>query len=200
MDEGSATLVRLELETRPYHAAADAVWCDLMSPGVSSDRYVEQLIRVYGFEGPLEAALAYTPNLDLVLDVHTRFRAGYAAQDLLALGLRPSEVARLPQCVLAPFSNPVEALAWMYVSERATRLHGEVRRFLGERIPHIEDACVYLAASDGVVGRRWREFGRILDRTVRTPRLAEEVTTAAHAAFRCWIDWWAPEHALRRSS
>jgi heme oxygenase len=197
VDEVPSVLVRLNLETRGYHAAADAGWRALLHPEVTTRAYVAQLVRVYGFEGPLEAALAYTPNLELVIDVHERFRAGYIAQDLLGLGLRPAEVARLPQSVLAPFASPLEALGWLYVAERATLLHDEVRRYLHVRLPVAADACVYLSASEGVVNARWYELGRRIERVARTPRMIEDVIAGAQAGFRCWLDWSTRETMQR---
>src|SRR5436190_23857193 len=85
----SSMLARLNLETQAYHALADEGWRSLLTPEITTTAYIDQLVRVYGFEGPLEAALAYTPNLELAIDVHQRYRAGYVAQDLIALGMRP---------------------------------------------------------------------------------------------------------------
>lgn len=191
-------LVRLSLETRGYHALADDGWRSLLTPEVTKLSYIEQLICVYGFEGPLEAALAYTPNLDLVVRVHERYRAGYIAQDLIALGLRPGEVARLPQCVLAPFASPLEALGWIYVAERATPLHDEIRRYLNVRLPEAKEACVYLSANEGHVGARWQALGHAIDNAVRSPRMAEEVIAGAHAGFRTWLEWSRRRHALKQ--
>jgi heme oxygenase (biliverdin-IX-beta and delta-forming) len=198
VDEVSSTLVRLNLETRGYHAAADAGWRALLTPDVSRSRYRDHLVAVYGFEGPLEAAFAYTSNLGLVIDVHERFRAGYVAQDLLALGLKPVELAKLPQCVLAPFASPLEALGWLYVIERQTLLHDEVRRFLSARIPGVSGACVYLSVTEGVASARWQDLGRRLDRAARTPRMLEEILAGARAGFRASIDWWQRPHMLQQ--
>src|SRR5437868_12190691 len=81
----SRTLIQLNLATQEHHIAADAAWLELLVPGVTRARYVEHLIKVYGFEAPLEAALRYTPGLSSVIDV--RPRAGLIAQDLMRLGL-----------------------------------------------------------------------------------------------------------------
>jgi heme oxygenase len=182
-------LARLNLETQAFHALADEGWRSLLTPEITTARYIDQLVRVYGFEGPLEAALAYTPNLELVLDVHKRYRAGFIAQDLIGLGMRPSEVARLPQQTIAPFASPLEALGWMYVAERATPLHDEVRRYINVRLPEAKQACVYLSANDGHVGARWHSLGIALDRGARTQRMADEIISGAHAGFRCWLEW-----------
>jgi heme oxygenase len=191
VDELSAVIVRLNLETRAFHEAADAGWRALLTAHVTRPQYVAQLVRVSGFEGPLEAALAYTKHLELALDVHERFRAGFIAQDLLALGFRPSEIARLPQCVIAPFASPLEALGWVYVSERATLLHDEVRRHLSVHLPEAKDAFAYLGATERHVGARWQDLGRRLEHAVHSPRMFDEMLSGAHAAFRAWAGWSA---------
>lgn len=182
-------LTRLNLETQALHAPADAGWRDLLTPEISTAAYTSELVRAYGFEGPLEAALAYTPHLDLVLDVHERYRAGYIAQDLIALGMRPGEVARLAQHLIAPFASSLEALGWIYVVQRATPLHAEVRRYIGVRLPQAKQACVYLGANDGHVGARWHSLGQALDNAARTSRMADEIIAGAHAGFRAWLEW-----------
>jgi heme oxygenase len=189
VDAANGTLERLETETRSYHRAADAGWRSLMTTEVSAHDYVGQLVRVFGFEGPLEAALAYTSHLELLVDVHERFRAGFIAQDLLALGLKPGEIARLPQCVLAPFASPLEGLGWLYVVERTALMHDEVRRYLGVRLPQAREACVYLTSAERHVRQRWHELGHQIERAVRSQRAFDELASGARAAFRTWINW-----------
>jgi heme oxygenase len=182
-------LTRLNLDTQAFHAPADAGWRDLVTPEISIASYRSELIRLYGFEGPLDAALAYTPRLELAINAHERYRAGYIAQDLMALGMRPGEVARLPQKLLAPFTSPLEALGWMYVADRARPMHAQVRRYIHERLPQARQACVYLAANDGHVSARWQRLGQALDRAARTSRMADEILAGAQAGFRAWIEW-----------
>jgi heme oxygenase len=198
MRDTSVTLARLGQETRAFHADADALWQRLMVPEITASQYLDTLIRVFGFEGPIEAALAYTPRLALVIDVHERFRAGFIAQDLLALGMRPGEIAQLPQCVVAPFASPLEGLGWMYVVERATLLHDQVRRYIHVRMPQARDACVYLGATDATATTRWQELGNCIERAIRTPRMLDDVINGAHAAFRCWNDWSMRVPALQQ--
>lgn len=189
VDSPSHMLTRLNLETEAFHALADEGWRRLLTPDVTTASYIDQLIRIYGFEGPLEAALAYTPNLDLVIPVHDRYRAGYIAQDLIALGMRPGEVARLPQQTIAPFAGPLEALGWMYVVERATLLHEVVRRHLDARLPQARAACVFLSSSEGQVAQRRHAFGQALDRAARSERIENEIVAGALVGFRTWLEW-----------
>ena len=201
MDQISKVLLRLELETRAHHAGVDEPWVQLQRPGVTRADYVRRLVSAYGFEAPLEAAFAYTPNLRLVIDLRERSRAGKLAQDLIALGVKASELAQLPHCLpIAPFVAPIEALGWMYVSERATLLYEAVRTQLRAQLPETETACAYLSAYDGVAAQRWHDLGRVLDGIVRTDRLLGELVAAAHAGFRCLIAWQQDEQPPLASS
>lgn len=182
-------LMRLNMETRHEHTRADAPWLDLMGIDVTRTRYVDALAAIYGFEAPIEAALALTPRIAALLQLRHRARSGLIVQDLLALGLTPSRIARLPQCSLAPFRDPAEALGWMYVVERATLLHDAVRRYLEGKLP----ACAYgyLSAYEGVAGARWHELGRVIEEVSRFPTAPEHILTASRSAFACQRDWFA---------
>src|ERR1044071_7421258 len=115
MHPPSSMLNRLDMETRDQHAEVDGHWLDLMASGVTRDQYKALLTRVYGFEAPIESALAYKPHL-LVPDRRERTRSGLIAQDLLALGCTPGRITALPQCDdIGPFGDPAEALGWKYV-------------------------------------------------------------------------------------
>jgi heme oxygenase len=183
-------LMRLNMETRHEHSRADAPWLDLMGIDVSRARYLEALVAIYGFEAPIEAALALTPRIAALLQLRHRARSGLIVQDLLALGLTPSKIARLPQCGLAPFRDPAEALGWMYVVERATLLHDAVRRYLEGRLPATA-AYGYLSAYEGVAGARWHELGRVLDEVARFPTAPDHILTASRRAFACQREWFA---------
>src|SRR5437762_2967352 len=129
MLQASTMLNRLDVATRSHHAEADAPWLDLMTASPTRQHYIAHLVKTYGFEGPLEAVLAYTPQVDLIR--RDRPRSGLLAQDLLALGLRPATIAQLPQCwSIGPFADLAEALGWKYVVDRATLLHASVKRHM----------------------------------------------------------------------
>jgi len=180
--------MRLNIETRAQHPEADSSWLELMSFDATRLRYLEQLMTTYGFEAPIEAALALTPQMSRVLQLRPRARSGLIVQDLLALGLSPSRIARLPQCSrIVPFRDHVEALGWMYVLERATLLHEAIRRHLQARLPSVH-AWSYLSAYDGIASERWLEFGNILD--CFAFEQLESIVSAAQAAFDCQRDWF----------
>ena len=181
-------LVRLNLATRDSHEAADETWQRLATGPFTRGDYLYQLSLVYGFEAPLEAALAYTPNLRLLIDLRKRSRAGLLAQDLLTLGMRAAQLSALPQCTaIASFASPLEALGWMYVAERATLMHDAVRRHVERVLPTAPTA--YLSSYAGVAGARWAEFGHVLDQAAPTDAMGYDMVRAAIAAFRCWHAW-----------
>jgi heme oxygenase len=188
MQRLSRMLIRLNLATRQYHAKADAGWLDLRRPTVGKQDYIDQLIKVYGFEAPLESALRYTPGIGALVDLRARTRAGLTVQDLMRLGLSPGRIAGLPQRFIS-FSTAAEALGWMYVAERATLIHGSMRRFLMVRISEAARASSYLSAYDGVAASRWSEFGNALDAVGQSPEVQQQVLGAASQGFEALCDW-----------
>ncbi len=194
-------LERLAEALGPYDAQADVELDALFCPEVGPSDYILFLIRAYGFEASLESAFAMTPNLALAVDLRGRARAGLIAEDLMRLGLRPVEVAELPQCLAIPvFRGIAEALGWLYVVERASLVHGVVHEQLRTRIPaEIARASAYLTASDGWLVRRWGELGRVLDEVGRHPAIADRVVQAACEAFPCRHAWMCQDPSRPRT-
>jgi len=185
-------LARLEQATRAHHPDADSPWVSLLTTGLTRAHYVDHMIAVYGFEAPLEAALAITPRIRLVLQLRERARAGRVVQDLLALGLSASQIARLPQCAsFTMFGDAAEALGWVYVAERATRLHDPVRRHVLRRLG--ATPCAYLSGAVRDADARWQSLGEALDRVADTPQTSDRIVDAAHEAFACQRGWFLEE-------
>jgi heme oxygenase len=195
MQQLSRTLIQLNLATREHHVAADAPWLELLVPTVTRRQYIEHLITVYGLEAPLEAALRYTPGLSTLVDLRSRLRSGLIVQDLMRLGLGAGRIAALGQRFVT-FSSEIEALGWMYVAERATLLHGAVRRYLTLRIPDIGIATSYLSAYDGVAGDRWSDLGNALQTVARTPSVQHQLARAANQGFLAFCEWFDGGTAL----
>ena len=190
-------LARLDGATRDSHAELDAYWLDLMAQAVTTDRYREQLVRVYGFEAPLESALAYTPNF-VVADRRDLTRSGLIVQDLIALGMKPAAASRLPQCMnIEPFRDANEALGWWYVSERQSQLYNGIKRHLVSRFPELAQACAFLASYDGVAAARWQQLGTVLDAQA-WKHGHEPFVTAAKTAFECARRWFRGTEPLAR--
>ena len=192
----SRTLIQLNIATRPHHVAADAPWLDLMVPEVEPRDYIAHLVKVYGFEAPLEAAFRYTPGLGSLIDLRGRMRTGLLAQDLLRLGMSASQIAQLPQR-FTTFTHAGVALGWMYVVERSTLLHGGVRRYLAQRLPEAACASSYVSAYDGTAGARWSELGAAFDAVAHSPSMTRQIVRAGNQGFRALRDWFHPGIALR---
>jgi len=188
----SKTVSRIDVETRAFHAEADAAWLRLVAPGQTPSRfdYIEQLVASYGFDAPLEAALAYTPHLEGFIDVAPRFRSGLLAQDLLAIGLSPSAIAGLRQCMIAPFANVAEACGWLYVHQRATLLYDALRIELIDRLPEVADATSALHVHDGWIGIMWDDLGEIIDDIACSQAVEDRIVRAALEAFRTTLSWY----------
>lgn len=187
----SQILTKLDGATRAFHAPSDEPWLALVDVTRTITRvdYARHLIERYGFEAPLEAALAYTPQLGFILDTHHRFRAGMLAQDLLELGLSAGAIAAIPQCMIAPFTTPVEALGWLYVHERCTLLFEHVALHLRDRLPDLDNAMSYLRSNHKRIGAAWEEFGQALDGAITTEELEDQLIRAARDAFQAGRRW-----------
>jgi heme oxygenase len=199
MHPPSTMLNRLDMETREQHGEVDGYWLDLMASGVTREQYKALLTRIYGFEAPVESALAYTPHL-VIADRRERTRSALIVQDLLALGITPGKITALPQCnSIAPFGDPAEALGWKYVIERPTQLHSAIKRNVIARLPDVANACAYLSACDGIAAVRWQQFGLLLDEVAKRPNAIEGMLSAAKQAFVAMTDWFrraVPEQAV----
>ncbi len=188
MEQLSTALLRLNLETREYHAAADEAWGALRLQRVRRRDYIEQLLITYGFESAVESALAYTPGVRNVIDVRLRARAGLIAQDLIAFGFTAQEISAVAQYSVAPFPSVIDALGWMYVLERPT-LHFEallrwLQRALGTAVP-----TAYLRAYEGTANAHWHDYGRVLDEVGIDEDSVEELVTAARGGFQALASW-----------
>ena len=189
---------RLNQETSVFHSESDRDIDTLFRPHVSVEDYRDYLVRCYGFEAPLESALALSSSLDQMLDLRGRARAGLIAQDLLRLGLRPSTVAELPLCLTVPqFRGTAEALGWMFVVERAALAHAIIRRHLLTCLPEtMLKASAYLQSAGGLLGTRWRQFGSALDEIAQHPAVADRIVASSNEAFRCQRRWVMQEHRV----
>jgi heme oxygenase len=187
----SKVLVRLDIETRAFRREADALWIDLVAPGREPTRfdYMQQLIATYGFDAPLEAALAYTPHLSAFFDVTRWFRSGHLAQDLFSVGLSAKDITGVGQCMIAPFASVAEACGWLYVHQRAALLHDAVRIELLNLLPEVADATSALSAYDGQIGTMWDDLGEIFDEVAAAPSVEDRIVQAAHEAYRCNLAW-----------
>jgi heme oxygenase (biliverdin-IX-beta and delta-forming) len=183
---GTVLLQRLHASTRHWHVFADRFWLELLEGTLTRAGYMTQLSRVYGFVAPFEGACKYTPNMQALLGSHSLTRAGLIAQDLLALGMEPGEVAMVPQCsAITMFRDPAEAVGWLYVVHRSAALHERVERHLRAMLPEVRGACAYL----GSVRERWPVFSTLLDRITPKQEVVDSIVASAGAAFAVLQQW-----------
>lgn len=183
-------LSRLDRETGGFHAHVDRGWCHLLhDPSATREDYAHQLVASYGFEGPFEAACAYTPGLSQVVDLRGRARSGLIAQDLLALRLSPEQVTNLRCFQRPPFQDAVEALAWMYVVERPALVYDDIRKRLTSRFVDLTRACTYLRAYEGVATKQWAELGRALDDVCTSSDICDRLLKSVVEASEAIVEW-----------
>ena len=189
-------LSRLNRETQSLHQTANA---DRVQPIPDQDSYVRYLERIWGFEAPVEAALARTPGLREVIDLRGRTQIKLLRADLASLGMRmPSS---LPCCRNIPVLAIADALGWMYAVEHNALHHGQVRKQLEKRIPYVvASAGSYLTGGERSAAVRLSELGIALDALARDSTLVDRIVQAAKLAFtfqRQWFRQLAPSSERR---
>lgn len=187
-------LMTLFIETRELRAHVEDAFHGLLGGRLTLARYRDALGRIYGFEAPLEAAFAYTPGLSVILDPPRR--SGLIVRDLLALEMRPGEIANLPQCGIAPFASPAIALGWMYVYERFRLQHPIVSARLLELVPDARGAIEYFCTDEVEAGRRWDQFASALERHPRSQAERSAIVEAALDAFGTAASWYRDDVAV----
>jgi len=183
-------LARLDRETGAFHREADGGWHRLLQGAkVAREDYLHELTLTYGFESPFETACSFTRGMAQTIDLRGRSRSGLIAQDLLTLGCAADAIPKLRCYSLEPFQDAAEALAWLYVVERPTLIHDDVREELTSRFVDLAPATTYLSAYEGIASKRWAELGIALDRLCVSYKICKRVIDAAHAGFQALIDW-----------
>lgn len=183
-------LSRLNRETRQHHQIADGDRLAILGAACDRPHYAQFLQRIYGFEGPLEAALLMTDGVDKWIDLRDRGHLRLLRADLQSLGV--ADPNRLARCsTVFPFRSPAEALGWIYAVERNTLLHGVIERHLRGRMPEVlKTAGSYLAGQQRSNGQRFRDLGDAMDRIAKDPACAERIVSGAKAAFRVQHGWY----------
>ena len=180
-------LIRLALETGGHHAIADEDRLKVMD-AKSRAEYRAYLVRIYGFEAPVEEAIAKVAGLEP--ELQERHKISRLRADLSELGLTPEVIGWLPAFPAASINvhTPAQAIGWLYVLERATMLAGLVRRHI-TRTLGTSTATDYLSADGGTPGARFRALGEALCRHARqsTPRA---IISAVNEAFRAQRQWY----------
>ena len=184
----SSTLARLALETGRSHARiGEALLGPLEFPSTAG--YRRFLCIFYGFQAPLETALARTPGIDTDF-LAVRWKAGRIASDLLSLGLTRHEHHLLARRhVIGPFENVAQAYGWMYATERLMLQVDAMRVQIENDMPvviSLANQFLYSCATNTDV--RWRQFGVLLDRVAKQHDV-EEIVASARVSVESLFDW-----------
>jgi heme oxygenase len=176
----------LHTATAVFHAVADA---DLIQACRSVTGYRDYLVRSYGFEVGVEAALAATPGVSDQIDLAARSRIAALRSDLETLGFEPPEVDEIPRWTQrSHFDEPVEALGWMFVLDRRTVAPGIAARELGRDRPMIGKAMAYFTKL--VARPTWSQLVSALEHVEADPRASIRLLDAASEGFRVRRAWF----------
>lgn len=185
IESPSWMLVRLGLETRQYHAGADADRLVLMDADTIAV-YRAHLARIFGFESRVEEALAEVCEPALA---RAHARTHWLRRDLHALGMDAAELARLPRCAVR-IRSVTQALGWMFVIERHGLLSGLILRHLEARLD-LGGASSYLVAHAEQPGARLRALCTAIDEHAAQHAMHPTlVAAAAGEAFRWQRHWY----------
>ncbi|HLL25535.1 MAG TPA: biliverdin-producing heme oxygenase [Kofleriaceae bacterium] len=179
-------LLRLALDTASHHVAADEDRLAVMDVKTRGE-YVTHLARIYGFESVVEDMIARVSDIDPVI-LRDRQKTARLRSDLLALGSSSSRIASLRTLSRANIRTPAQALGWLYVLERSTRLAGVIRRHV-QHLLGADIAVSYFTSGSETAGARFRMFGELLGAYARryTP---SQIVFAANEAFRAQRLWF----------
>ncbi len=186
MQSADGFLMWLFEETRACHTRADAA-VEARTANMTTSSYRSFLTAMLGFDAPLEAALAYTRPISGLFEL--RHRAGFLVHDLLSLGMRPHEIAMLPQCSITPFTDAATAAGWLYVYERSRLQHPVLCTHIKAALPDVREATQYFCQDDIAVSRNWSSFVSRLEALADERNARAAIRDAALEAFAMQLAW-----------
>src|SRR6185436_4122506 len=145
------------------------------------------LLRVFGFEAPIEDAVGHLRHLELRF-LRDRARVPLLRQDLLGLGFSERQLAEAPRATAISIRTVPDPLGWFFVLERQTLLAGLLRRQLQQKLGSATPLA-YLGAYGDTPGARLRELGTRLGNLAHV-HPPGAIVDAANAAFRAQRHWY----------
>jgi heme oxygenase len=183
----------LEAATRIYQTSADA---QLVRACASLADYRDYLAKAHGYERGIERSIG---GVGVEREGLVWARSEAIAGDLIALGMRPQEIATLPICEVEPLGRFAAILGWVFVSVRAAYARGMALPELEHHQPFARrHAASYLesAASKPLTDR----ICDVLEDITTDPATGALVIAAAGNAFRAHRGWFlAPLTPTRRT-
>ena len=182
-----SVLRELKNGTADLHEEAER-YVRILDADADPDDYVRYLRAMYGYHAPIEASLlACEPLAAVYFDAPGRcVKAAWMREDLHFLGPRdePAVCTAVPQPVTL-----ARALGIAYVLEGST-LGG---RFILSKLPPALASLParYLEGYGKETGARWRAFGDIVAREIRSPLDEASAVHAARETFSLLITWLA---------
>ncbi len=184
-------LQRLKLATRDRHSALERQ-LPLLDPTLSHEAYRQFLGRFFGYYAPLEARLDVSPWWGQIgLDYAERRKTPGLAQDLIALGIAPAALARVPPCRELPdLASSARLLGCLYVIEGATLGGQIITRHLHTHLGLTpRSGAAFFSGYGAQTGSRWKAFGAQLTAYVQHSGGDDEIIDGANQTFAT-IDRW----------
>jgi heme oxygenase len=184
-------LATLRAQTAQAHSRLDHDLGLLREPP-DRDRIGRLLERCYGFHAVWEPKVARVIGTEAAFLV-PRHRAPRAAQDLMALGRTPCDIARLPLCLAAArlVSSPEAAIGSLYVLEGSTLTGQLVTRHLQGARGLPREGLGYFDPYGAATGTMWRHF-RIWAEATSKFGSADAIVAGAVETFQTLQAWLIP--------
>jgi heme oxygenase len=180
-------LTRLERATRAQSRAACTLRLPFLDGPFTRASYIDGLVRIYGFEKPIEAAFAMTAGLAGSVDLRSRGHIRLLRADLARLGI---DTASIEVCRSIPsFGSCCEALGWMYMVDNSAPLLGAAQRHVAKVLPD-ERASSYFTNGALSVRPRLEDLASALECVAQTPEMADEIIAGAVGAFARHQAWF----------
>lgn len=187
-----STMAHLRSATWPAHQQLEKR-IDVKRRFATHAAYLGHLEKMWGFCAGLESRIDDRVFAAALPDYGQRRKLPLLASDLVALGLKPAAIERLPRCEALPACpDTASAFGCAYVLEGAT---------LGGRtlLPVVEarlglsaaNGAAFLASYGAAVTAMWQDFGAALDRWCADPVRRDQAAAAAVATFDALGDWLA---------
>jgi heme oxygenase len=153
--------------------------------------YRAHVERMWGFCAGLEQRLSRQVFGDALADYDSRRKLPLLERDLLALGVGPDTVPRLPRCEALPACpDAASAFGCLYVLEGATLGGRTLLPLVEERLGlSAGDGAAFLASYGADVRVMWQRFGAALDAWCCTPEREVRAADTAVATFDALQNW-----------
>lgn len=153
--------------------------------------YRAYLEKMWGFCAAIEQHLDTSAFGEALHDYDARRKLPLLASDLIALGLAPEAVARLPRCGAVPAcADTSAAFGCAYVLEGATLGGRSLLPLVQQRLGYTGDrGARFLASYGDHTLARWRAFGAAVEHWCSSGARAGAAAAAALATFEALEAW-----------